>query len=187
MSVKVCLVLWPLVKFRMMPVGACLTYQTFISSAAMYLQLLLFFPCILSSSLGLLGMNLFIEPWCSTVMGSAFVHANLGSGIVLNCNTNYGWTNNKTLGQSEAALATEAYTNIMFQCVFSFCIFEVWKWCRMIFVWQTRNGLEQLCLWFSRYLDLLKDKTHYPYLMDASNAVISFPPITNSDVSKVSS
>ena len=38
---------------------------------------------------------------------------------------------------------------------------------------------------FSRYLDLLNRKTHYPCLVDSDGKVISFPPITNSDVTKV--
>jgi len=36
-----------------------------------------------------------------------------------------------------------------------------------------------------RYLELLKGKDLYPCLVDSSGVVISFPPITNSDVSKV--
>ena len=38
-----------------------------------------------------------------------------------------------------------------------------------------------------RYLDLLSDKTQYPCLVDGESTVISFPPITNSDKTKVSS
>ncbi|GFX26513.1 leucine-rich repeat-containing protein 47 [Trichonephila clavipes] len=38
-----------------------------------------------------------------------------------------------------------------------------------------------------RYLYLLKDKPLYPCLMDSSNTVISFPPITNSEKTKISS
>jgi len=38
---------------------------------------------------------------------------------------------------------------------------------------------------FVRYLELLKGKELYPCLVDSSAVVISFPPITNSDVSKV--
>jgi hypothetical protein len=37
-----------------------------------------------------------------------------------------------------------------------------------------------------RYLDLLADKTQYPCLVDKEAIVISFPPITNSDKTKVS-
>ncbi|XP_059171714.1 leucine-rich repeat-containing protein 47-like [Physella acuta] len=37
-----------------------------------------------------------------------------------------------------------------------------------------------------KYLDLLKDKTHYPCLKDADGDVISFPPITNSEKTKIS-
>uniref|UniRef100_A0A0B7A6W0 B3/B4 tRNA-binding domain-containing protein n=2 Tax=Arion vulgaris TaxID=1028688 RepID=A0A0B7A6W0_9EUPU len=37
-----------------------------------------------------------------------------------------------------------------------------------------------------KYLDLLKDKSHYPCLRDADGDVISFPPITNSEKTKVS-
>ncbi|CAG5120834.1 unnamed protein product [Candidula unifasciata] len=37
-----------------------------------------------------------------------------------------------------------------------------------------------------KYLDLLKDKSHYPCLRDADGDVISFPPITNSYKTKVS-
>ncbi|KAL5017258.1 hypothetical protein ScPMuIL_006847 [Solemya velum] len=36
-----------------------------------------------------------------------------------------------------------------------------------------------------RYLDLLKDKVQYPCLLDADGHVISFPPITNSDKTKI--
>ena len=36
-----------------------------------------------------------------------------------------------------------------------------------------------------RYLDLLSDKTQYPCLVDGEASVISFPPITNSDKTKV--
>lgn len=36
-----------------------------------------------------------------------------------------------------------------------------------------------------KYLELLKGKTLYPCLVDSSGVVISFPPITNSDVTKV--
>ena len=36
-----------------------------------------------------------------------------------------------------------------------------------------------------RYLDLLKDKPMYPVLLDSKDAVISFPPITNSEITKV--
>ena len=38
---------------------------------------------------------------------------------------------------------------------------------------------------FSRYLYLLTDKTQYPCLLDGEGTVISFPPITNSDKTKV--
>ena len=38
----------------------------------------------------------------------------------------------------------------------------------------------------SRYLDLLANKTQYPCLGDAAGTVISFPPITNSNSTKVS-
>ncbi|XP_071945755.1 leucine-rich repeat-containing protein 47-like isoform X2 [Antedon mediterranea] len=38
-----------------------------------------------------------------------------------------------------------------------------------------------------KYLDLLKDKQLYPCLTNADDHVISFPPITNSNVSKISS
>ncbi|CAL1533774.1 unnamed protein product [Lymnaea stagnalis] len=37
-----------------------------------------------------------------------------------------------------------------------------------------------------KYLDLLKDKSHYPCLRDADGDVISFPPITNSEKTKIS-
>jgi len=37
-----------------------------------------------------------------------------------------------------------------------------------------------------KYLDLLKGKSHYPCLQDADGDVISFPPITNSEKSKIS-
>ncbi|BFZ04597.1 hypothetical protein BsWGS_07636 [Bradybaena similaris] len=37
-----------------------------------------------------------------------------------------------------------------------------------------------------KYLDLLKDKSHYPCLRDADGDVISFPPITNCEKTKVS-
>ncbi|PVD32861.1 hypothetical protein C0Q70_08308 [Pomacea canaliculata] len=37
-----------------------------------------------------------------------------------------------------------------------------------------------------KYLDLLKDKTDFPCLIDADGQVISFPPITNSDKTKIS-
>ncbi|XP_041348629.1 leucine-rich repeat-containing protein 47-like [Gigantopelta aegis] len=37
-----------------------------------------------------------------------------------------------------------------------------------------------------KYLDLLKDKMFYPCLLDGENQVISFPPITNSDKTKIS-
>ncbi|XP_046340245.2 leucine-rich repeat-containing protein 47-like [Haliotis rufescens] len=37
-----------------------------------------------------------------------------------------------------------------------------------------------------KYLDLLKDKAHYPCLLDGDGHVISFPPITNSDKTKIS-
>ncbi|XP_071945754.1 leucine-rich repeat-containing protein 47-like isoform X1 [Antedon mediterranea] len=40
---------------------------------------------------------------------------------------------------------------------------------------------------FPIYLDLLKDKQLYPCLTNADDHVISFPPITNSNVSKISS
>ena len=36
-----------------------------------------------------------------------------------------------------------------------------------------------------RYLDLLKGKHLYPVVVDNDGVVISFPPITNSDVTKV--
>jgi len=36
-----------------------------------------------------------------------------------------------------------------------------------------------------RYLELLKGKQLYPCLVDSAGVVISFPPITNSDVTKV--
>lgn len=39
--------------------------------------------------------------------------------------------------------------------------------------------------YFYRYLDLLKDKTQYPCLIDSAGTVISFPPITNSNNTKV--
>ncbi|ESO95482.1 hypothetical protein LOTGIDRAFT_188753 [Lottia gigantea] len=38
-----------------------------------------------------------------------------------------------------------------------------------------------------KYLELLKDKVQYPCLKDAEDNVISFPPITNSDKTKISS
>ena len=38
---------------------------------------------------------------------------------------------------------------------------------------------------FVRYLNLLNRKTHYPCLVDSDGKVISFPPITISDVTKV--
>lgn len=37
-----------------------------------------------------------------------------------------------------------------------------------------------------KYLYLLEGKSLYPCLLDASNQVISFPPITNSDITKMS-
>ncbi|XP_005100287.3 leucine-rich repeat-containing protein 47 [Aplysia californica] len=37
-----------------------------------------------------------------------------------------------------------------------------------------------------KYLDLLKDKSHYPCVRDSEGDVISFPPITNSEKSKIS-
>ncbi|XP_046548902.1 leucine-rich repeat-containing protein 47-like isoform X1 [Haliotis rubra] len=37
-----------------------------------------------------------------------------------------------------------------------------------------------------KYLDLLKDKVQYPCLLDGDGHVISFPPITNSDKTKIS-
>ncbi|KAL4223455.1 RNA binding [Mactra antiquata] len=37
-----------------------------------------------------------------------------------------------------------------------------------------------------KYLDLLQDKTQYPCLIDKDSTVISFPPITNSDKTKIS-
>ncbi|XP_033122739.1 leucine-rich repeat-containing protein 47-like isoform X2 [Anneissia japonica] len=37
-----------------------------------------------------------------------------------------------------------------------------------------------------KYLDLLKDKQLYPCVTNADDQVISFPPITNSDISKIS-
>ncbi|XP_062607398.1 leucine-rich repeat-containing protein 47-like isoform X1 [Saccostrea cucullata] len=37
-----------------------------------------------------------------------------------------------------------------------------------------------------KYLDLLKDKIQYPCLLDCTGAVISFPPITNSNNTKIS-
>nr|KAG5693032.1 hypothetical protein BaRGS_005656 [Batillaria attramentaria] len=37
-----------------------------------------------------------------------------------------------------------------------------------------------------KYLDLLKDKEEFPCLLDAEGHVISFPPITNSDKTKIS-
>ncbi|KAK3084742.1 hypothetical protein FSP39_018200 [Pinctada imbricata] len=43
----------------------------------------------------------------------------------------------------------------------------------------TLSGIHQ-------YLELLRDKTQYPCLMDKEGVVISFPPITNSDVTKMS-
>ena len=42
-------------------------------------------------------------------------------------------------------------------------------------------------LFICRYLYLLTDKTQYPCLVDGEGTVISFPPITNSDKTKVSS
>ena len=39
--------------------------------------------------------------------------------------------------------------------------------------------------YYDRYLDLLKDKVQYPCLVDGEGHVISFPPITNSDKTKV--
>ena len=38
---------------------------------------------------------------------------------------------------------------------------------------------------FVRYLDLLKGKPLYPSLIDADGDIISFPPITNCDKTKV--
>ena len=38
---------------------------------------------------------------------------------------------------------------------------------------------------FSRYLQLLQGKEMYPCLVDAEGHVISFPPITNSEKTKV--
>ncbi|XP_033747381.1 leucine-rich repeat-containing protein 47-like [Pecten maximus] len=43
----------------------------------------------------------------------------------------------------------------------------------------TLSGIHQ-------YLDLLKDKVQYPCLLDGEGDVISFPPITNSDKTKIS-
>ena len=37
-----------------------------------------------------------------------------------------------------------------------------------------------------KYLYLLEGKSHYPCLLDSSMQVISFPPITNSDITKMS-
>lgn len=37
----------------------------------------------------------------------------------------------------------------------------------------------------TRYLHLLDGKEHYPCLVDADGDVISFPPITNSEKTKV--
>lgn len=37
-----------------------------------------------------------------------------------------------------------------------------------------------------KYLDLLRDKTQYPCLLDSAGTVISFPPITNSNNTKIS-
>ena len=37
-----------------------------------------------------------------------------------------------------------------------------------------------------KYLYLLEGKQHYPCLIDSTNQVISFPPITNSDITKMS-
>eukprot|EP00106_Octopus_bimaculoides_P018904 XP_014786346.1 PREDICTED: leucine-rich repeat-containing protein 47-like [Octopus bimaculoides] len=39
---------------------------------------------------------------------------------------------------------------------------------------------------YFRYLDFLHEKPEYPCLLDAKEQVISFPPITNSDVTKIS-
>lgn len=36
-----------------------------------------------------------------------------------------------------------------------------------------------------KYLYLLEGQSKYPCVLDALNRVISFPPITNSDISKV--
>ncbi|GAB1604502.1 leucine-rich repeat-containing protein 47-like [Argonauta hians] len=36
-----------------------------------------------------------------------------------------------------------------------------------------------------KYLDFLHEKPEYPCLLDAKNKVISFPPITNSDITKI--
>lgn len=40
-------------------------------------------------------------------------------------------------------------------------------------------------LFFGRYLQLLDGKDNYPCLVDAEGVVISFPPITNSEKTKV--
>lgn len=41
------------------------------------------------------------------------------------------------------------------------------------------------CIFFYRYLQILQGKELYPCLVDAEGHVISFPPITNSDKTKV--
>lgn len=37
----------------------------------------------------------------------------------------------------------------------------------------------------NRYLGLLKGKNVFPFLVDSNNEVISFPPITNAELTKV--
>lgn len=48
------------------------------------------------------------------------------------------------------------------------------------------QSLTSCCFVFcDRYLQLLDGKDNYPCLVDAEGAVISFPPITNSEKTKV--
>lgn len=54
-----------------------------------------------------------------------------------------------------------------------------------LFAVSCTNHAFAVVLFLLRYLDLLKDKEHYPCLVDASDRVISFPPITNSNITKV--
>lgn len=52
-----------------------------------------------------------------------------------------------------------------------------------LFTWLTYSIVSVHCLY--RYLQILQGKALYPCLLDAEGHVISFPPITNSEKTKV--
>ena len=77
------------------------------------------------------------------------------------------------------------------QCFILIGIWICWKtkfnthvWLMVKVMWYHFHQ-SQTVFYFDRYLDLLKDKVQYPCLVDGEGHVISFPPITNSDKTKV--